>query len=61
MNKCYFCGAKAPEIEFNEKLVLPQGNLEGIRGAYRMKCSCGKEIMHDDEKNLKNLWNYEAS
>jgi len=61
MNKCYFCGLEAPEIELNEKMVLNVGNIEGIRGVYRVRCSCGKEIMHDNEESLKQLWNYESA
>ena len=49
MKNCYFCGAKAPEIRFQEKKTLDGGNLEGILGVYSVECSCGRKIVHDVE------------
>ncbi len=45
-NKCYFCGAKAPQPK-------------KVRGVWRMDCSgCGSHIAHPDYESVVDLWNY---
>jgi hypothetical protein len=58
MKKCYFCGAEAPEIQFEEKKTLDIGAIEGERGLYSMKCECGASIVYDRLEHLKEMWNY---
>jgi len=56
MKRCYFCGAKAPEIKRESK--------EGI--IYKMECSCGAKIEYKEITGqpgsgvyaVEQMWNY---
>jgi transcription elongation factor Elf1 len=59
LQDCYFCGARAPEIQLHEKRVMEAGNIEGERGVYTMICEiCGAKIEYDSEEELVACWNY---
>jgi hypothetical protein len=59
LKNCFFCGAKAPEIQ-EKKEMMDQGNLEGIIGTYKMECeNCKAVILHDDFDEMIALWNYQ--
>jgi hypothetical protein len=48
MEKCYFCGAKAPRMKKSD-------------GKYILECKCGKKIEDYNQQMVIDLWNYKSN